>query len=195
MSGELPSPSSGGCDWVEAFNRKFKHGSVSKKLVESPSNWNVAALNKLSLDYEKEVFTALCKFKWAFNIKPDVVIHADGIGTLCVEAKLESRVSSYPNNPTEIAIFDERFGKGKGRVNQLELQRFMFEEILEFENVTTALVHKGLKGAARSLDTAVVVKTWGDVLTSLKKTVLPPHMRGSVERAIGATSKNSDAMA
>jgi len=93
-----------------------------------PGRWSVDALNQLRLD--KETFRELCKLKWAFNIKPDLVILLSDGEPICIEAKLESREGSYPAAAPEQRIFDDRFGPQQRRVGQFELQRFMFEQLL-----------------------------------------------------------------
>lgn len=60
-----------------------------------------------------------------------MVVLLPGFQPLCIEAKLESPEGQYPSNGRERGMFDDVFGKGQGRVGQIELQRFMFEHHLE----------------------------------------------------------------
>ncbi|HLZ07977.1 MAG TPA: hypothetical protein VKT80_05265 [Chloroflexota bacterium] len=87
------------------FNWNFM-GNVQKKIagtVASPVHWRLDALQVLtgaessSDEKTKLLFLDLCRFKWAFNIKPDVVIILPNQRVICVEAKLLSRESQYPS--------------------------------------------------------------------------------------------------
>ena len=71
-----------------------------------------------------------CMFKWSFNAKPDIVIHADRDRALCIEAKLESGEGQYPASASEKAIFDKL---GLPRVSQTRLQRYLMEDMLGIE--------------------------------------------------------------
>jgi hypothetical protein len=119
-------------DSISDFNGFFA-GSwgrrISKDFV-SPGRWSVEALAEQFSD-EPEVFRDFCRFKWSFNIKPDVVVLLPGSRALCVEAKLESGEGKYPSGRREAEIFDTVFGVRKGRVHQVELQRFMFTTLLD----------------------------------------------------------------
>ncbi len=97
--------------------------------VAYPGSWSVSALAERFRD-KPEAFRDLCRFKWAFNIKPDIVIVIPGSSPLSVEAKLESREGQYPATSVDRGVFDAVFGKKKGRVQQVELQRFMFKKLL-----------------------------------------------------------------
>ena len=116
---------------IPEFNALFmgsRGGRITGDIVY-PGQWSVTQLNK---QYGAccEQFRDFCRFKWAFNIKPDIVVLLPGCRPLCIEAKLESREGVYPTNPREAQIFDERFGQGKGRVRQIDLQEFMFGVLL-----------------------------------------------------------------
>lgn len=116
-----------------AFNERFMgpRGLRIQSDLAYPGQWPVKALRESFRD--PEVFRELCRVKWSFNIKPDLVVLGAGSKPVCVEAKLESREGSYPTSNEECAIFDEIFGVGQRRVKQVELQRFMFETMLGVE--------------------------------------------------------------
>jgi hypothetical protein len=107
--------------------------------IASPALWTVAALYKLShLDQgvtadRQAVFRDLCKFKWAFRIKPDLVLVIPGHPPICVEGKLESPEGSYPTKPDETKLFDKTFTTASRRVWQVELQDFLFRVLLGCE--------------------------------------------------------------
>jgi hypothetical protein len=64
--------------------------------------------------------------KWAFRVKPDLVITDGKNGAVCVEAKLTSGESSYPLTAAERAIW------GSPTVTQREVQRFMMRVASQF---------------------------------------------------------------
>jgi hypothetical protein len=121
-------PSAGECG---EFNRRFMGdwGARIKDDIASPRLWPVKALRD-AFGAEPAVFRELCRFKWAFNIKPDLVLIAPGAKPICVEAKLESGEGSYPTNNEECAIFDALFQGDERRVRQVDLQKFMFGTLL-----------------------------------------------------------------
>lgn len=118
-------------DSVPEFNAYFmwERGARILNDIVYPGQWSVAALRD-RFGEAPEVFRDMCRFKWAFNIKPDLVVLVPDAHPLCIEAKLESKESWYPSASKECAIFDDVFGWRQGRVGQLGLQRFMFKHIL-----------------------------------------------------------------
>ena len=117
---------------IADFNAFFMgpRGLRIKRDISSPGQWSVATLSE-RFGTEPEQFRGFCKFKWSFNIKPDIVLLIPGSKPLCIEAKLESVEGQYPANSKEREIFDKIFGIEEGRVGQLKLQQFMFETLLE----------------------------------------------------------------
>ncbi len=124
------------------FNEQFMGpaGLKVRKDIASPALWNVKALHGLAEQYgassadTKEIFRDLCKFKWAFRIKPDLVIVMPGFKPICIEGKLESREGTYPIKRAETKMFDDVFGTGAARrVRQVELQDFLFFVLLQRE--------------------------------------------------------------
>ena len=128
-------------DWsAEKINRKFGVGRLSDKTVQYPGNWSISKFNDTFEDIEKEDFLEICKFKWAFNIKPDIVIHLDRDRAICIEAKLESGEGSYPTSTAEKTIFKNRGLKDK-HVKQMDLQEYMMKDLLGLD---TSLILLGL---------------------------------------------------
>jgi len=121
----------------EDFNKFF--GCTSKDYIQYPGSWRILELCEKCKeadisegDISKESLLEIAKFKWSFNIKPDLVIILDQNKVLCFEAKFKSGYSSYPHNSNEIKKWDELFGTKNQRVNQLELQEFLFKKILNY---------------------------------------------------------------
>jgi hypothetical protein len=110
-------------DWekkdISGFNAVFISARApSVKEIESPSNWNVKKLSE-TFENDKQEFLNACIFKWAFNAKPDMVIHTSQNTAICIECKLESGESTYPSNAEEKKIFDQL---RLARVKQTEVQ-------------------------------------------------------------------------
>ncbi len=111
---------------VVDFNRFF--GAVpkpSEKYIQAPSNWSIGRFAP-NID-DDQVFLAACRFKWAFNGKPELVIQTPSGEALCVEAKMDSGEGSYPSTPSEKAIFNNR---GLDRVSQTSVQRYLVDDLL-----------------------------------------------------------------
>ena len=121
-------------EWNEHF------GVRSTKEIESPANWVVSRFGQTVTDHAD--FLATCRFKWAFRVKPDLVIHTTRDHALVIEAKVESGEGSYPTNPTETAIFRQR---GLSRVSQTELQEYMMRELLGIDARHVFLTLRGKK--------------------------------------------------
>jgi hypothetical protein len=113
------------------FNATFmgEAGRRIRRDIASPSRWSVGSL-AAGFEEAPETFRDLCRVKWSFNIKPDLVIAIPGELPIVVEAKLESSEGSYPTSNAECAIFDRLFGPGLRRVRQVELQEFMFVSLM-----------------------------------------------------------------
>ncbi len=70
---------------------------ASSTTVQSPSRWS---MQKFHLNIESNNdFVATCKFKWSFNIKPDLVIHTDNDHAVVIEAKYTAAEGKYPASP------------------------------------------------------------------------------------------------
>jgi hypothetical protein len=109
-------------------------GQKILKDIAYPGKWSVLILHEHIYDRFRitpEEFRDLCKFKWAFNIKPDMVLVIPDCKPICVEAKLESAEGRYPIKAEECSKFDRLFKDKKRRVRQIELQQFMFKYLLK----------------------------------------------------------------
>jgi hypothetical protein len=156
------------------LNRRFMglRGAQIKLDIVMPGQWSVRALYD-EFKATPEVFRDLCRFKWSFNIKPDLVILLPDTSPICIEAKLESGEGFYPANSAEGLLFDELFAEQprKGRVAQFELQEFMFRELLE-----TSCLPVILSRSSRPVlpEPSAVFLTWSEVFSRLDlETSLP----------------------
>jgi hypothetical protein len=145
-----------------SFNERFmgSRGARIRADIAYPGQWPVNALRDGFSD--PEVFRELCRLKWAFNIKPDLVVLGAGSKPVCVEAKLESREGSYPTGNEECAIFDQLFGPGQRRVKQVELQQFMFETLIGVECQPVVVGRSPING-----EDAIPFLSWKNLFASL----------------------------
>jgi len=165
---------------AEEINRLFGvAGTPSATHIQFPGKW---ALVKYAENFkDKDALLAICRFKWSFNIKPDIVIHLSKSKAICIEAKYESGEGSYPASDVEKAIFDQR---NLPRVMQTALQRYMMEELLGVETdfwlvdskTTRSMSHKKLN--------------WKEVFEALNLEATPAFCRAMVERISSAETRS-----
>lgn len=158
------------------FNEHFGVvSSASRTHIQSPGRWSLKKYHHNFRDNDD--LLNVSKFKWSFNAKPDVVIHTSVSSCICIEAKLESREGSYPQDSDEKKIFNDR---GLHRVGQTDLQRFMMKELLGYETEFVFLV----KNAARSSGGAATVQ-WCDVFDILDLSTLASFMKTIIKSQLG----------
>lgn len=149
---------------VVEINRKFGvAGYPSEDFVQNPGKWAIVKYNQNFPDNGD--FLKVCRFKWSFNIKPDIVIHLNKDRAICIEAKYESGEGSYPALINEKMIFNER---GISYVGQMQLQKYMMEELLGVKTDFMVLVFKKEKS-----DTHKVL-SWAEAFGSLDMGDMPP---------------------
>lgn len=161
-----------GCS-VEEFNRYF--GAVprpSSDKIQSPGNWSIGRYAPNIED--PNLFLAVCRFKWAFNAKPDIVIHTSRDAAVCIEAKYASVEGRYPTKAAEIAEFQRR---GLDRVGQTELQTYILEELLGIQTRFLFLVQN--EGARSETHCTV---TWKDVFGALDLQGTPAFVHRWLDR-------------
>lgn len=148
------------------FNTHF--GAVprpSAVYIQSPSNWSVARFDETIVDNDE--FRRTCQFKWAFNVKPDLVLQTPSGSVLCIEAKWDSGEGSYPASERERAIFQRR---GMPYLSQTAVQRYLVNELLGFQGSFAYLARTRFDTAAgRGV-------TWAEVITSLDRSGTPPFI-------------------
>jgi len=157
---------------VSEFNNYF--GAVprpSSKYVQSPGRWSVPRFAG-TIEDDNE-FLRVCMFKWAFNAKPDIVIHTSRDEAVCVEAKLESVESHYPRAARDKEIFRSR---GLEYVRQTGLQKYLMEDLLGIRTQFVFLVQK----KSQTSETHQVLR-WEDVFKSLDVRGLPGFMQQMIQ--------------
>ena len=160
---------------LKEINQKFGvGGEASSKYLQYPGKWAIIKYNSNFRDNED--FLKICRFKWSFNIKPDIVIHLDKNNAVCIEAKYESGEGSYPSSDKEKSIFMER---GLKSVGQMELQKYMMEEILGVKTEFVFLVCKKEKSETHK------VVSWEEVFDCLDMSEMPDFAKQMVNRISG----------
>ena len=120
------------------INRKFGvAGQPSPDQIQFPGKWAIVKYAENFTDSSD--FLKICRFKWSFNIKPDIVIHLSKSKAICIEAKYVSGEGSYPASEAEKSIFRNREIK---YVGQMDLQKYMMEDLLGIETEFMFLVYK-----------------------------------------------------
>jgi len=155
------------------FNSYF--GSVpsaSHECIQSPGNWSIEKYQKNIKDNDE--FSKVCKFKWAFNAKPDIVIHTSHDTAVCIEAKFESSEGTYPTKPTEIKEFKKR---NLCFVSQTSLQKYMMEDLL---GTKTRFIFLVQKSAAKSRTHTTLL--WKEAFSNLNTYRCPLFIREWIKR-------------
>ena len=158
---------------VHEFNSYFGAvPSASEEYIQSPGNWSIGKYRKTIADNDE--FLKTCRFKWAFNAKPDIVIHTSHDYAICIECKLESGEGVYPTKPSEIAEFRNRNLKP---VAQTSLQKYIMENLLGIQTQFVFLVRKQ---ASKSHTHATLL--WEDAFSGLDTRGCPLFIREWLRR-------------
>ena len=148
---------------VYDFNKFFGAvRSLSTKYIASPGNWSIKYFSEYITDNAE--FLKVCKFKWCFNAKPDIVIHTSNDTAICIEAKFESSEGKYPSNDIEKEIFNKR---DIAIVGQLSIQKKIMEELLGIQTEYIFLVQK------KSITENHKAWTWKEIFAHLDTTNCP----------------------
>ena len=133
--------------------------------VQSPGNWSVARFDTSVVDGTTSSVET-CQFKWAFNVKPDLVIQTPSGKVLCIAAKWDSVEGIYPASETEKAIFQRR---GIPYLSQTA--------VTAIPRQRPARVRWRLRlpwPAGDSIPAAGRCITWAEVITKLDRRPAPP---------------------
>lgn len=151
------------CMTIFDFNEYFgAKRTLSSSCIVSPSNWSIVYYDKNISDNDD--FLKVCKFKWCFNAKPDIVIHTSHNTAICIEAKYESIEGMYPSKDSEKSIFSKR---GISCIGQLAIQKKLMEEILGIQTEYVFLVQK------RSSTKTHKTLLWKEAFANLETSTCP----------------------
>lgn len=147
---------------TEAFNTFFgATPSASKVEIQSPATWSVTRFEGNLSDSDE--FLRACKFKWAFRVKPDLVIQLCPDRAVCIEAKWDSREAVYPKASVEKELFRTRHLKF---VSQRAVQKYMMENLLGIKTEFRYLVRRCVAEEPLSI-------SWNEAFKSLDTTGFP----------------------
>ena len=148
---------------VMAFNEYFgacnRSRKPSKDYIESPHNWQLHTETLKKID--NDGFLDLCKFKWSFGARPDMVIHISNDAAVCIEAKAESKESSYPQGGRLQQVFKEK--NISCRVSQTELQKHLMTDLLGLRTHFVYVTERG----SRPKSTGYTPIRWKDIFRAL----------------------------
>jgi len=127
---------------IEEFNRYLGVSNTPSRVhIQFPGTWSI---KNFTGNFKDDAdFLKICRFKWSFNIKPDIVIHLNNNEAVCIEIKHESGEGSCPSSSQDRKIFGER--GIKERIKQTELQEYMMEKLLGLKSYYACIVTKSLK--------------------------------------------------
>lgn len=154
------------------FNQHF--GAIrtpSADVIASPSNWSIKYYDKNISDNSE--FLEICKFKWCFNAKPDIVVSTSHDTAICIEAKFESREGQYPSNEYERGVFERR---SIPLIGQLSIQKKLMEDILGIKTDYIFLVQK------KSSSDTHKTWTWKDAFDCLDTSGCPYFIKEWLNR-------------
>jgi hypothetical protein len=154
------------------INRAFGvKGNPSRYHIQYPGNW---AISKFDQNFDDKDFEKICLFKWAFNIKPDIVIHLEKSYAICIEAKVESSESSYPSASIEKVIFAKR-GIKYPLVRQCDLQKTMMSNLLGINTRCFVLAKRdNEKGGGPK------IVTWKEAFADLDMSYFPSYVKNMI---------------
>lgn len=155
------------------FNSFF--GAVprpSREYIQSPGNWSIERFAPNVTDAAE--FLRICRFKWAFNAKPDLVVHVSHDAALCIEAKLESGEGRYPTKPAEKTEFARR---GLPLQDQTDLQAYTLRQLLGLQTEFVFLVEDG-----RATSTTHRTITWRETFDALDTSSCPVFIQQWIRR-------------
>ncbi|NLV42876.1 MAG: hypothetical protein GXY07_00075 [Candidatus Hydrogenedentes bacterium] len=147
-------------DSIREFNQRLVAGpSLSNRFIQSPGCWSMEKVESLILGGECEVEGA-CMLKWAFNIKPDIVIEYSNNHAVCIEAKVESDEDMYK--------FENRY---KITAKQTEVQKFLMKKILGYETKHVFLRNSN-KESRRGSNEKELCLSWTEVFPAKTNGIL-----------------------
>lgn len=151
----------------KAFNEFFiGQGSkaASATYIQMPSRWSDSQFQRWVERGDRKFAERACKLKWAFNAKPDLVLHLGGDRVVCIEAKLESGVGAYrvrADGPS--GCFD---------MTQTALQEFILRDLLGYK-AEFVIISKADKGPLHEPWRRF---TWNEVFEALLRTPTESRM-------------------
>jgi hypothetical protein len=158
---------------ISNFNEFFVQSMTRKPSsdeIESPGNWSVVKFDGNVQDNAE--FLNICKFKWSFNAKPDIVINTSNNQAICIEGKFKSGEGIYPTNSTEKEIFHRR---NLAFVGQLAIQPVIMN-LLNIEAKYILLTNNKIYSNTH------VSYTWKEIFNELDISQCPAFIKEWINR-------------
>lgn len=151
----------------KAFNEFFiGPGSkgASANHIQMPSRWSDGQFAAWCDAGGRAFAERACTLKWAFNAKPDLVLHLADNRVVCIEAKLESGIGGYTAKA--------QHPSGPFGMTQTRLQEFIFNDLLGY---TTDFVMVS-KDRKRDIAPPWRRHTWHEIFEALLEEPSPSRM-------------------
>lgn len=160
-------------DGVAALNGRFI-AKPSITQVQSPANWQVARFAAAGGSLSSPDIAAAARTKWAFRIKPDLLVQPRLGRALCLELKFGSGEGSYPAKGTERALLRPHMTEP---VRQTELQRDMLGLVFGAGNLCCGFITRNGSADADGLRR----RPWPEVLRRLHRPAgMPRFLRDAL---------------
>lgn len=143
------------------FNEFFcGRAGASGNYYQMPARWSPKSRFDHWHAHDAEFARQACKMAWAFNIKPDLVIHTAEEAVVCVELKVESDASSY-------RVPSSHYDDGYYRSSQLAIQHHALHKLLGYQTHLVLLSpsqKRPTQQDALDKDERLCQLTWKEVL-------------------------------
>jgi hypothetical protein len=144
----------GGYTGIAAFNAYFGIGSPSEEEVQYPGRWSLLGSRQRGFLYRfpegawqeltpaqraAHPFFQLCCFKWAFGVRPELLLQVTPERAMVLEARRPAEEATYPASNEELHTIAQRLLADRNRTDEvprqrrLAAQRFMLERLLGME--------------------------------------------------------------
>ena len=168
----LPMPPGNELPGIEtdcrAFNEFFtglRARAASVKHIQMPSRWSDSQFDHWCDVGGPDFAMRACSLKWAFNAKPDLVLHLGGDKVVCIEAKLGSGMGSYQ-------VKSDRLPSGSFAMTQTALQKFILHDLLGYD--TDFIVISNRKDRKEGDSSPWRHYSWQEVYGALLHSPSPP---------------------
>ncbi|HET9048261.1 MAG TPA: hypothetical protein VFN29_04770 [Chiayiivirga sp.] len=126
------------------------------KRIQSSAQWQKFQFgDKCKEPFGRKFAERACRLSWAFNAKPDLVLHLAENRAICIEAKLESKIATYSSKPAHCQPFS---------MKQTEIQEFILNDLPGYQTRFVAIDKK--PRAAKDIE-AWIHCAWKDVFDAL----------------------------
>jgi hypothetical protein len=106
---------------------------ASARQIQMPGRWSHTMFNEWERLGGRDFAERACRLKWAFNVKPDLVIQTSPDSAICVEIKVVSKEGNY-----SMGIAGSRFP-----MTQTEMQEYVLKTLLGYETQFVFLSRDG----------------------------------------------------